>query len=728
MIGRGSAEQRGRSPLPERIAGLLGRHFHRRGFGWRLLGAGRAARASWRAAIQLRTLRASDRRAISELMGRASPHDLAFAMVPSPEVSVIIPVFNQWELTRDCLASIIASAPLDRLEVIVVDDASTDLTPSELGRVSNLRVVANAANAGFTRSANRGAQAARGRYLLFLNNDTRVCPGWLEGLVEATGAPGVAAAGSKLLYPSGLLQEAGAVIWSDGSGWNLGRGRNPRRPEYSYRRDVDYCSAASLMVRAEAFTQAGGFDERYSPGYYEDADLCFTLRALGHRVVFEPSSVVIHLEGGTYGTEWRPPAAGAHGKAGQLRNRGVFSAKWADELTGRTPQPHRVTTLAELIGSRPGARPRILVCDAQVPTPDRDAGSQRMAWMLRLLAPMSGHLTLVPLDRVERAPYGAALGRDGVEVWTGSTGSFSALARERRGFYDLAILSRPDVASACIRSVRRSSPRARVVFDTVDLESLREERRIAVAGTRSPRGTVRARRVELGLVRRSDVTATATATEMGVLRREAPGTCLIVLPTVHERRSDPPPPFEARSGLLFIGSFRHPPNADAVAFLLDEILPLVRLRIDASLVVIGGSPPPALARRGDAGVRFAGHVNDVVPLFDAARVFVSPLRFGAGMKGKNGQAMSLGLPMVTTAVGAEGMDLVDGHHALIRADPAAFADAVVRLHDDRGLWESIAENARRDAGERWSPDAMAARLERLVHGRREEDDGDRHRE
>ncbi len=688
-------------------------HYHEHRFGWRLLGAGRAVRSRSREALHSRSIRAGDQRVLSQVTARASSIDQAFPEVASPEVSVIIPVFNQWELTRACLTSIAASAPLERLELILVDDASTDETPRELARVANLHVVRNTLNTGFTRAVNRGAAVARGRYLLFLNNDTRVLPGWLEALVEAVSQPDIAAAGSKLLFPSGLLQEAGGIIWSDASGWNVGRGRNPRRPEYNYRRDVDYCSAASLIVRREAFTQAGGFDERYAPAYYEDADLCFTLRAAGQRVVYEPSSVVVHVEGATHGTELRRPATGAHGKASQHRNRGVFAAKWADELIRRLPPPARVTVRAELSGGRPDPRPRVLVCDVKVPTPDRDAGSERMSWILRLLVPMSAHLTLVPLDRDEREPYATALRREGVEVSVGGLRSFGGFARRRPGFYDLVVLSRPDVAFAYLGTVRRNFPGAEVVFDTVDLYFVREERRRAVFRVPGRRST-RAQQLELGLVRRCDLIATVTETEKETLQRLVPGSRIVVLPTVHERRRDQPPGFEGRSGLLFIGNFRHEPNADAVAFLLDEILPLVRARIDVSLVVIGGSVPAGLTRRHDAGVRFAGHVADVVPLFDAARVFVSPLRFGAGMKGKNGQAMALGLPLVTTSIGAEGMDLVDGVHALVRDDAAAFADAVVRLHEDPSLWATVAANARRAADERWSPEAMRARLDELL--------------
>jgi GT2 family glycosyltransferase/glycosyltransferase involved in cell wall biosynthesis len=662
----------------------------------------------------MRTVRAADRQLLAKVAASLDSLQLAFPEVRSPEVSVIIPVFNQWALTRACLASIMASAPLDRLEVIVVDDASTDETATELPRVANLRIISNAMNAGFTQSVNRGAQIARGRNLLFLNNDTRVYPGWLQGLVDAVGDTNVAAAGSKLLYPTGLLQEAGAVIWRDGSGWNLGRGRSPLLPEYNYRRDVDYCSAASLLVRADIFTQAGGFDERYAPAYYEDVDLCFTLRDMGYRVAYEPSSVVVHFEGATHGTERRPPASGAHGKVNQYRNRDVFVAKWADELAGRLSRPATVTTLAELVGSRHDTRPRVLVCDQRIPTPDRDAGSQRMAWILHLLRQMSAHVTVAPLDGIDHGPYAGALRRGGIEVVAGGLGSISAFGRQRGDFYDLVVLCRRDVASAYLATVRRRFPHAKVVFDTTDLHFVRERRKAAVTGALPDSRLDRARQLELALVRRCDLTATVTETERTTLRSYLPDHPVVVLPTVHEQRHDEPPPFEARSGLLFIGSFEHDPNSDAVAFFIDQILPLVRRHIDARFVVIGGSPPELLIHRQVEGVEFAGHVRDVRPLFDASRVFVSPLRFGAGMKGKNGQAMALGLPMVTTRIGAEGMDLVDGVHALVRDDPASFADAVVRLHEDPVLWREVAENARRAAEERWSPEMMRSRLQRLA--------------
>jgi O-antigen biosynthesis protein len=360
-------------------------------------------------------------------------------------------------------------------------------------------------------------------------------------------------------------------------------------------------------------------------------------------------------------------------------------------------------------------RPRVLVCDMRVPTPDRDAGSLRIATMLRLLAPLCARLTFVPLNPDHADADIEALRRDGVEVERGSVFGLGRFARRNAGGYDVVVLSRPEVASAFLPAVRRHFPRAMVVFDTVDLHFVREQRMLAVDGNAGGVRPERTRQRELALVDACDVTATVTGEEAALIRRLRPAADVVVLPTVHEVRSSAPGPLAARAGLLFIGSFQHRPNVDAVAHLLDDVMPRVRSRIPGvQLTVIGANPPAELARRAGRDVHFAGYVEDVTPYFDSARVFVSPLRFGAGMKGKNGQAMSLGLPMVTTSIGAEGMDLVHGTHALIADGAADIAECVANLHEDRVLWERLAANARELAAQRWSPDAMRVRLQALL--------------
>jgi O-antigen biosynthesis protein len=198
-----------------------------------------------------------------------------------------------------------------------------------------VRVLTNAANTGFVGSCNRGAAAARGRWILFLNNDTEPKPGWLEPLIAlGESSPDVGAVGSKLVFGDGTLQEAGGIVFRDGSGWNFGRGDAPGRPSYRDPCEVDYISGAALMVRRDLFERLGGLDPRFAPGYYEDTDLCFGVRSLGHKVLFCPESVVVHFEGITSGTD-----TGSGMKRYQVLNRSKFISKWRGQLARHEPNP-----------------------------------------------------------------------------------------------------------------------------------------------------------------------------------------------------------------------------------------------------------------------------------------------------------------------------------------------------------------------------------------------------
>jgi glycosyltransferase involved in cell wall biosynthesis len=225
---------------------------------------------------------------------------------------------------------------------------------------------------------------------------------------------------------------------------------------------------------------------------------------------------------------------------------------------------------------------------------------------------------------------------------------------------------------------------------------------------------VLAERVDRQLIAASDFTATVTELEAELVRDLVPSARAVVLPNVHQARTTSLPAFASRRGIVFIGTFLYGPNVDGVEWFVDQILPLIRHRLDISFVAVGADPPRRLLEKAGSGVQFTGWVPNADPVFDGARVFVAPLRYGAGMKGKVGQAMALGIPTVTTTIGAEGMDLEDGTHALIRDDPRAFAEAVIDIHENEALWTTISIAAMAAVVERWSPAAMSQRLQGLL--------------
>jgi GT2 family glycosyltransferase len=260
-----------------------------------------------------------------------------------PSVSIVIPSYNGIEFTEACVRSLIDTVPawLDA-EFVVVDDCSTDETQDRLAVLARterrLRVLRNEVNSGFLMTCNRGAFEARGEIVLWLNNDTLALPGWLPPLMRMfRERPDVVGVGGKLIFPDGRLQEAGGVVFSDGRAANLGKWYpDPSDPLFDYVREVDYVSGAHLAFRRSFLEQVGGFDERYRPIYCEDTDICFKARELGLRVLYQPESAIIHIEGGTSGTD-----ESKGDKRYQVLNREVFTTRWADALRRQPTYPNR---------------------------------------------------------------------------------------------------------------------------------------------------------------------------------------------------------------------------------------------------------------------------------------------------------------------------------------------------------------------------------------------------
>lgn len=607
----------------------------------------------------------------------------------APSVSIIIPVYNNLPVTMRCLMSIAQTWFGERtVEIIVVDDCSMDESYAVLSRIPEITVLKNDTNQGFVRTCNRGAEAASGEFIVFLNNDTEVRDaGWLEHLVRAAeGDLVVGAVGSKLIYPDGRLQEAGGIIWSDADGWNYGRLQDPQDPEYNFVREVDYCSGASLLVRAAAFRNLGGFNEEFAPAYYEDVDLCFALRKAGYSVIYEPRSEVIHYEGITSGTDI---ASGT--KRFQAINRRKFAKRWAKELSNHfRPDPSNVYLAARrLIGKK-----TITVIDTHVPMHDRDAGSLRLFEIIKILCEESYRVVFLPDNLARIEPYCSHLQELGVEVIYHVEGSKTTRERILEAFAssDVAWISRPDLCKKWSLSFRHH-PHVRVLYDTVDLHHVRERREAELANGHGSTAWRRVQALELGCARRAHATITVTEDERATLEAEDIKHVYVV-PTIHNARVSKPRDFHQTSGLLFIGGYGHPPNVDAALTLCNEIMPIVRRTLpDVQVTLLGNNPPSEVLALASNDVAVPGFIPDVEPYFLSHRIFVAPLRFGAGHKGKIGHSLSYGLPIVTTAVGAEGYHLSDGIDYLKAETVSEFAQAIVQLYSDAALWSRFSENS-----------------------------------
>ena len=260
---------------------------------------------------------------------------LAFPACEAPDISVIVPAHNKYAYTFHCLCALLAAPNETAYEVIVVDDGSTDMTATLLPDHTGVTTVRHNEAGGFINACHAGAAAAKGAHLLFLNNDTEPTPGWIDELRAVfDNFQDVGAAGAKLIFPEGRLQDAGGIVWRSGDPFNYGRQKNPFDPRYNYAREVDYLSGAALMTPARVWAEIGGFNRDLAPAYFEDTWYAFELRERGLRAIYAPQAEVIHTQGASYG---KAESENTGLRRYQDVNRPKFKRQWAHKYRKHGP-------------------------------------------------------------------------------------------------------------------------------------------------------------------------------------------------------------------------------------------------------------------------------------------------------------------------------------------------------------------------------------------------------
>jgi O-antigen biosynthesis protein len=431
--------------------------------------------------------------------------------------------------------------------------------------------------------------------------------------------------------------------------------------------------------------------------------LAFEARSRGFKAIYEPRSTVVHHEYSSSGE-----------KAVELMqvNRLKFLNKWGSLLKKQQRNLWEAPTL--------GQRESVLVISEITPAPDRSSGGTRLYEFLRLLS-KHYHVVLAYLGPESSHEYVRSLERLGVTVFYRGYAKavhnydVDVTAILQNNNFKFVFCELFDIAEQFIGAIRQYSSDSFVVIDTYDVHFLREMREAEVTGDHLLK--LRAEQTknrELQIYAYADLVLTVTEADKEALLRENPQLDVAVVSNIHalpEARICR----AQRRDLLFVGGFGHRPNIDAVSYFCREILPLVHKRLpDIKLYVVGNAPPAEIIALGSDNVVIVGYVPNLVPYLQAAMAAVVPLRFGSGMKGKIGEAMAYGLPVITTSIGAEGMDLRDGFDAMIADAPDEFAERIITLHENGALWESVARHGRIHVTQEWTPEVVDARLTTIL--------------
>ena len=627
---------------------------------------------------------------------------IEFPYFEHPKVSIVIPVYNQFEYTWDCLKSIYNNTKDISYEIIIGDDGSTDRTVHLERYAKGIKIIRNPENLRFLRNCNHAAKEAKGDYILFLNNDTQVTPDWLSSLLELIESDEkIGMVGSKLVYPDGSLQEAGGIIWNDASGWNYGRSDDASKPEYNYVREVDYISGAAIMIRHSLWKEIGGFDELFAPAYCEDSDLAFEVRKKGYKVMYQPKSVVIHFEGISNGTD---VSAGL--KKYQVENSQKFREKWKNELV----QHYENSKVLFRARERNFDKKIILIVDHYVPTFDKDAGSKTTFQYIKMFLKKGYIVKFIGDNFAQMEPYTTILQQMGVEVLYGAWYAehiFDWIAENQEHFH-VVYLNRPHITEKYIHFFSRRT-NIKIIYYGHDLGYLREEREAEITGDLELHEIAKkSRKKEFSILREAQMSYYPSQVEVDAIHEVDPKipvkaiTAYVFEDFQRDFCFEP----EEREGILFVGGFSHDPNIDAVKWFVNDIYPMIREKEEIPFYIVGSNAPDELKKLEGNGVVFKGFVSEeeLEELYHKVRIVVVPLRFGAGVKGKVVEALYYGTPLVTTSVGAEGISGIE-EVAIIKDGEQELAEEILKLYHDSNRMKEMAQVSQNYVKDHFSIDA-----------------------
>lgn len=619
-------------------------------------------------------------------MPRSIPHiAITFPSFETPRVSIIMVFENNEIYTRNCLLSITKNLPKNSFEVILINDNSTEA--SDFSDIKNIHLIHNKTTLGLSKSVNLGIENARGEYIYLLDSNAMVLEGFLDELLEVfETSRNVGAVGSILLKPNGSLHDAGTLFLKD---FQISQiiDVQPYYPEINYVYQVDCCSFNSVIFKRMATNGEVNFiDEPPAPSFLKEANFCLGLKTdQGKDIFISPFSKVISFNNQNNRTS-------VNSILTDYTHHRRFNEKWGHYLSAIQAKEKR-ERFSELYYKK-----TIVFFHDRIPEYDRYSGDLRLTEIIKAFKNLGYHITLItPKNKIDN-PYNLFFQKLGVCVFYEHE-----LFNELDNFCTriptdsfICWFSTAAMFAKYYKVAENRWPDAKLVFDMVDVHHLRFKRALEHDPNNKFFKNEYARNLilEKRASQKADVTIPISQQEAEYMDQFCSPRKMIVISNIHypKVKQSEITKFEDRNGLFFIGSLHHP-NIDAVQFLINEIMPAVWKTLPSVKLHIVGNLKNVMKEIKHPNIQFYGHVPDVSIHFLKHKIMVAPLRSGAGVKGKIGQALEYYLPVVTSTIGAEGMSLVDGENALLAETAQQFADKIIRLYTDKQLWTYLGSNS-----------------------------------
>lgn len=637
---------------------------------------------------------------------------ITFPKLENPKTSVLLVLHNKAEYTLDCIRSLKMSST-DDFEVVIVDNSSTDSTSKMLKKVKGITLIQNSDNKHFVLSVNQALKHLRGEMILLLNNDTTITSDSIREAEETLSKEKVGAVGGRIIKIDGTLQEAGCSLFNNGGCYGYGVGEDPLDFRYQFEREVDFCSGAFLMTPRALFDSTGGFDENYSPAYYEEVDYCLRLKQSGYQVRYNPSCVIFHVE---HGSSTRKEAVEA-----QKRNHTYFYEKNKAFLSTFPDQDQSI----RMFGRVPSdTRIRILFIDDTIPFNERGSGAPRCKELLRNLSELKYDVTFYSMllnNEVDSSEIRQHIPVNVECIADWGINKLHTFLLQRSGFYDVVFISRPhnmEHWKKAINKIPDFQVNAKLIYDAESIFAEREIRKIKTLGTMNISESEREYVIgkELELAKTADKIVVVSESDAMTFRNA--GYLNVGVVSHGHEISPTETPFEVRSDILFVGPLSHEnsPNLDGITWFIEEVLPVLRSKcsFNGKLSVVGNYKESNISHLRVPGVEFFGAQDTLVEFYSSHKMVIAPIRFAAGISLKVIEAASYGVPVVATNLIAELLSWEKQKDLLSANTAEEFAYACHILYHEKSLWTEIRESALQRVRQEYSPEVFKNSLKSLL--------------